>query len=177
MTFPANLTPTPLDIKGAGRTLLSTLEAVLTQMGIELPDLRGVVPGALVAFDGAQLTVNFVNITRGVGPTPDPGYMEPQSLVQWYNFEINFLREVASLQQDGGGSVDINNAIPSMDELGTDYDTLAVDAAALWAALVTIHANALIVPINIPFLYGPLGSVGPEGGLAGSRLPVIWQAL
>jgi hypothetical protein len=160
-----------LDITGAATTLLSTLENLLTELGVRLPDRVGIVPGSLVAFDDEQLTVNMVGITRGIAPQAEPAYMTAQAMRQFYLFEVNLLRAVSGLQ-----SSNFANAIPTMDMLADDFATVNADTTALWQAFVTIVREDLIVPTNVPFNF-ELTLVGPEGSLCGNRVAVNWQAL
>jgi hypothetical protein len=161
-----------LDPIAAATTLFDTLVNVLTADGVEVPQLQGVVPGPTPAYDGEQFTVNLIGISRGVAPVAAAGYLQPQALQQYYEFEVNLLREVSVAESNVASAT-----VPAMSDLYVDFGVIAADAAALWRAIVTIHASFLVVPANVPFLYGPLFTIEPQGGLSGCRLPVAWQAL
>lgn len=160
-----------LDVKGAGHALLDSLVAILST-SIELPDIVGLVPGSEPAYDGEQFTVNYIGITRGIDPQAAPQPVQPQAMQQFFQFEVNLLRAIPALQLTNTRAA----AIPGIALQSDAFDLLADDAAALWEAIVSIHASFSIVPANVPFTYGPAISLIPQGGLSGNRLPVAWQA-
>jgi hypothetical protein len=176
VAFYAPLAPTavrpvvPLDVLGAGTNLLEAIKAVFALMDVRLPERVGLVPGGSVAFDGDQLTVNFEGITRGIPGRPDSQWETPASTIQYMQFDVYLLRQV-SVVKDGGPAA----VLPTPGQLAGDFTRLASDAANLWAAIVAIHASYAMVPAGVPIVYGPLESVGPEGGLSGSKCSVFWS--
>jgi hypothetical protein len=163
---------TQLDPAGAAQQLFDALVNTLTEIGVELPEMQGLVPGGIVAYDGPQFTINLVNINRGIDPSVDPLYMHPSATRQFYEFNVVLLREVSTVQ-----STVASAALPTMRAMTNDFETVTADAAALWQALVSIHASYTIVPPNVPFTYGPMEFIGPEGGVCGVRCLVAFQAL
>jgi hypothetical protein len=128
------------------------------------------VPGGLVAYDGEMLVCNWVGITRGMpGNAPTIGE-HPLVTLLFYEYEVTFLRTVKGLTGSGPGG-----GIPTSPILQADYDKLANDAENLIGAVIQCQVDQQVVPIGIPFAYGPMSSIGPEGGLGGSRIAVSFQ--
>ena len=179
MSFPyAPLAPSAvqpvdaLDILGAGTDLLAAIKATFAVMGVRLPERVGLVPGGSVAFDSDQLTVNLEGITRGVPGRPDGQWETPASTIQYVQFDVYLLREVATVKDGLPGG---DTTAPTVSQLSNDFSRLAADAANLWAAIVAIHASYALAPAGAPFVYGPLLPVGPEGALSGCRVSVYWS--
>lgn len=145
--------------------------AQLTAQGVEMPSRVGLVPGGMVAFDGDQLTINLTGITRGFPGRPDGTALNPTLTKMFYDWDITLIRTVSTVSGQGP-----DGGIPTQEDLTADFDNLVPDAVALWNALIAIHVEALIVPINVDFMYGPMTTIGPEGDMAGVRMPVSFQA-
>jgi hypothetical protein len=155
-----------LDVEGAGKLLLQSVIQQLEALEVDLPDRVGLTPGGLIAYDGEQLTVTLMNIALGQPDKPVSGYVNPGTVQQYYEWEVNLLRATRSLDDDGQP--------PTARKLTSEFGRFARDMASLWAAMVAIHYNYMIVPNGVPFLYGPATTVGPQGNLAGVRCPVAW---
>jgi hypothetical protein len=98
---------------------------------------------------------------------PQPAGVNPFNITQFVEYEVVLLRKVSVVGESGEP--------PSPGTLTGDYERLVADAKAMWTSIITIHANYLIVDPGVPFVYGPMLAVGPDGGLAGCRLPVSWS--
>lgn len=160
------------DIRAAAHVVLDTYVSELKATGLVLPQRQGITPGGQLAFDGEQFTVTFIGLTRGQPAYPQTIAAQPTQVLWFYEFELVILRKMTV--PTGRGT---HGGIPSSAELAADFDDLtAPDAMALIEASQAIHAGYLIVPPNVPFAYGPLNSIGPEGTLAGSRLNLNFQA-
>jgi len=161
-----------IDIQAAGNALLGAVTASLIAADVQIPKRTGFVPGGLVAYDGEMLVCNLVNIGMGQPGQDQATSVQPVELMFYYWFQINFLRQVPGIAGDGmnGGLLPTNRAQEN------SYALLANDAENLLGAVVAAQASGAIVPINIPFHYGPLAMVGPEGTLGGSRIDVKFQA-
>lgn len=172
MAAPTNLViAAALDVDAPGQDLLDGLVAVFNLMEVELPARVGLVPGGEVAFDADQFTVNLASITRGQPGQVQTQATTPSMLLQFVTYEVYLLRAVATIQ-DGVA----DDVTPTPGVLASDYHKLAVDARNLWRAIVSLHASYALVSPNVPFTYGPLQMVGPEGGLSGSKVAVNWTA-
>ena len=163
--------PAQLSAWSAATNLLDVVQTVLVnEYGVELPEIVAVMPGGLIAYDGPQLTVNLVSITAGIpGVTKTQGD-HPSLLQQFYEFNVMLLRSTPVVGDNG------TSAIPDVTDLTANAQALLADAPALWATIVTIHANYLLVEPGVPFAYGPLHALGPDGGLAGCGLSVFMLA-
>jgi hypothetical protein len=160
----------PINPKAAAHAVLAAYTAELDTL-VVLPLRQGIVPGGQLAYDGEQLTVTFVGVTRGQPNYPQTIAATPYTVLFFYEFEVVLLRKITTAS--GRGS---HGGIPTAGELESDFDdAISADAQALFSASQAIHAGYRIVPSGVPFLYGPLNSVGPEGGLAGSRLTVSFE--
>lgn len=160
-----------IDIAAAGNALLDNIVQQMTDGDVTLPTNQGLVPGALLAYDGEQLTINWLDITMGSPGVAESTSQSTYRLLFYYEFSISLLREIHVPTGEGS-----DGGIPTMTEMTDDFTMLVNDAEQLLAAAVAIHTQYLVVGPNIPFAYGPLSSLGPEGGLAGCRLPVNFQA-
>ena len=171
MTMPAVAPVAALDVVGAGTRMLDVLGAQLEVQGCDMPQRVCMLPGSNVAYDADQLTINLVAIGPGQPGEAATRAFHPGQLIQTVEWEVNLLRKVR-VQTDGAPG---HPQPPSPSVLTKDFVKTATDAQYLWAALATIHAQGLINPVNIPFFYGPLRPVGPEAGLAGSRVNIVHQ--
>lgn len=161
-----------LDPYSAGRALLVALEECLRVLdpGFDVPERKGMAPGGQLVQDGEQLTVLLTGITRGLpGQPTGEAFSHPSRLTQYYTFEINLLRRVRI--EDSFGNP------PTAKVQDDDAAVLARDNAMLYAAVVSIWAEELIVRTTESFYFGPVVSIGPEGDLAGNRCAVGWVAL
>lgn len=168
------LLPDPV---AAGQALLDDFIAVyktLAPEGVELPDRQGFVPGDVVPWDGPELVLNFMGMGRGqptstVAAQTSP--LIPQETILYYEFRLTLLREVTVPTGKGNPP-----RLPSIAKLSDDYVTIATDTALVARTMNQLHASYRIVPAGIPFGWGPVAPLGPEGGLAGNVCPVTFQA-
>jgi hypothetical protein len=162
----------PQNPTAAGEALFNAIVALLgTVEGFVFPSRVGFVPGAQVAFDGDQLTVNWLGMSVGVPGQESTRSVDPNQILLFYEFEINLLRQVRTLTGRGR-----TGGIPTPVELSDDALTLMADGPILLATVITLHLESAVVERRIPFKYGPLSALGPEGVLAGVRLPISFQA-
>ena len=161
----------------AGNALLDAVVDLLQPLaddpesGWAMPARVGYVPGAITAYDGEQLTLNWMDLQIGEPEADQNRPINPAELVFFYVFSFTMLRKVAT--QSGQGR---QGGVPGTDRLATDATTIATDGSLLMQALVAIHAAGTIQPVNIPFQYGPVSTIGPEGALSGVRCQVRFQA-
>lgn len=160
---------TTIDVVAAGTKLLNLTGDILTGAGVELPARTGFLPGALISYDAEQFVINAIGITAGiVGGGDTPERMVVGTVVQFfYEFEMALIRSTPTLARGG--------AIPSMKSLAASAQSTANDAEQILSAMVQIQTEFLIVPQRIPFSYGPISFLGPEGAMVGVRCPVSFQ--
>ena len=159
-------------IKAAGNALLAAVLAELEATeGWTAPSRVGFVPGAVLAFDGDQLTVNWLSLGQSQPGVGQQTAVHPAQVLLFYAFDVTLLRKVKTVTGQGK-----QGGIPTPEALAVDADTIMDDGTALLDALLAIHAGYTLVPPNVPFKYGDVNSVGPEGGLSGVRVQVAFQA-
>jgi hypothetical protein len=132
---------------------------------VELPGARFVAPGAQVAWDGEQLTVNLLHIGQGTPGRELANTMPPSATIFFAQFGVNLLRAVPSLSGEGHAE----DMLPEPSEQEAAAMITMLDAGALALASVDIHKNHLINAPGEGFAIGPVSPFGPEDGLVGSR--------
>jgi hypothetical protein len=158
----------------AGEALLDAVVSEMLAQGVNLPARQGLVPGDAVPWDGAQLVLNFMGLSRGqplATESPQTAALSPYQTLIYYEFRVTLLREVAALSGKGNPS-----RLPSIERLSDDYEQVSADATALVVALDSIHLGYQLVGVGIPLAWGPVAPLGPEGALAGVVSPVHFQA-
>lgn len=159
--------------RNAADALLSNVQEQLVLAGVEVPKRVGKYPGNMVAWDGELLAVSFGSLSRASparADQPATGSYLPAQTILIYEMHVTLLRKVSHLSGTSQGG------IPSAAKLSADFDLLSDDVVALDAAMYAIHSQELIVPIQVPFWYGPVEPVGPQGDLAGTLCSVNFQA-
>jgi hypothetical protein len=162
------------DAAAAGEALLATVVAGLSARDVAIPDRTGLVPGDAVPWDCDQLVVNFMGLSRGQPALVDQtqtGALLPSQTIVHYEFRITLLRKVATISGRGNPP-----KLPSIDTLSADFATIAGDARDLALTMIWIHQSYLMVPPSVPFAWGPVAPIGPEGALAGVVCPVSFMA-
>jgi hypothetical protein len=170
---PATLIPAPrFNIQAASDALFGAAVALIDFYGaVTLPTRQGSVPGSEPAWDGEQFTINHLNMSVGMpGVEPNQAVL-PIQLLFFYNFELLLLRKVETVTGKGK-----QGGIPSALKLDADAQTIEQDSVAMLQAVVTMHLNGLIVPVEIPFKYAAPTSLTPQGGLSGNRMAISFQA-
>jgi hypothetical protein len=160
-----------IDPAVAGNVLFSAYVAQLELQGVTLPARQGMVPGGLIAYDDAMIAGNMVGITRGMPAQQVSIAQHPIQTLLYYEFSITLLRKVAAVTGIGR-----QGGIPPASKLADEFVMIAQDAGEMIAAAVQLQVNQAVVPIGIPFAYGPVDAVGPEGELAGNRISFQFQA-
>ena len=170
----------PVNVLAAAEALLTTFVTTIDSIAEAtswvpdawaLPTRQAYVPGSNVAWDGEQLTLNFMGTRIGFPGREATQPLLPVNVTLFYDFELTMLRQVAALTGRGG-----QGGIPLAAKLSASAGDVEVDNVLMLAALVQMHAAGAIVPVGIPFLYGAVETVGPQGTLAGSHVQVSFQA-
>lgn len=156
------------DLAGAGERILAAFVTQLTALGVALPERQYRAPGSLIAWDGEQLTVCLMSIDPGEPGIAQPQTFIPPSAAHYHaTWSVNLVRAIATVNAD---SFSAGVEVPTSVEIDADGSVLMADAAALILAAQQIHQQQLLVDPGQGMVIGPLAPVGPEGGLAASRL-------
>lgn len=158
------------DLPGTAGLLLSLVcaayEDAAEQWGIALlaplpSDRRYVSPGNGVAWDGEQVTVNLVEISQGKVGRPSQLPTGPQAVTYYATFAVMVVR-----------AVPVNDGIVAPDplDLNAAGQQGMLDAALLTLASSKIHADYTLTRSGEDFVVGPVSTLGPEGGMAGTVL-------
>lgn len=170
---PATLIPAPrFNIQAASDALFGATVALMGFYGaVDLPTRQGSVPGSEPAWDDEQFTINHLNMTMGQPGIEPNQAVNPTQLLFFYNFELLLLRKVETITGKGK-----QGGIPSAIKLTADAQTIEQDGVAMLQAVVAMHLNGLIVPVEVPFKYAAPTALTPAGGLSGNRMGVSFQA-
>lgn len=149
--------------------LLDAFSEQLQAQDIIVPDRAYVAPGGQVAEDGDQLVIALQQIGQGQPGRPDPGTYVPGAEILMAQFSVQLIHAIPALHREG--SVDM--MIPSSEDLGESGVRLVGEAEALVNAAMNIHASQLVTEGGLQgFSVGPCVPIGPDGGMAGSKLIV-----
>ena len=146
--------------------ILSLFTAELTAQGVTVPSRRYVTPGGLIPWDTDQLTVSLMSVDQGQPGIGDTTTMIPQAVVFYASYSVNLIRAIPVVNTEGFAGTQL----PTAAELDESGQQLQTDAGALLLAAAAIHIGYTLTDPGQGFVIGPLQPVGPEGGLAGSRL-------
>jgi hypothetical protein len=156
------------DLPGVAEQLLQDFAAQLTEQGVTLPPRQYRTPGAMVPWDGEQFTVSLIGIDQGQPGGQVTVTVVPQALALYAQFSLNLVRKVAILNVESFAA----SQVPSAAALDSSGEQLISDAQQLILAASQLHLRYQVTGPGEGFVIGPLQPVGPEGGLAGSRLLV-----
>ena len=145
---------------------LTDFAAQLTSQGVRLPARRYVAAGSMIVWDGEQMTVCLMGIGSGQPGVGQAQNVIPETQTFYASFSINLVREIAVVNTEGFRAMET----PTADELNTDGQTTITDAQALTLAAANLHREYLLSGVGEGFVIDGLQPLGPEGGLAASRL-------
>ncbi|HWF25174.1 MAG TPA: hypothetical protein VG275_06995 [Solirubrobacteraceae bacterium] len=154
------------DLSGFAARVLSAFDAQLAQQGVSLPSRQYVTPGSMVPWDGEQLTVSLMGIDQGRPGGTVTTSIVPQATIFYASFSVNLIRAIPTINTEGFSA----GETPTAEDLGASGGQLLDDAAQLVLAASAFHQAYLLSDPGVDFVVGPLSPVGPEGGLAGSRM-------
>jgi hypothetical protein len=143
----------------------------LAPPGTYLPDRRYVAPGSGIPWDGEQLTVNLITIDNGQPGAPQSQPEAPYGVTFYATFGVCLVREVPGLSLEGGAA----QMTPDAREIGNAGVDLINDATLMIEAGHLMHAEYVLTNPGIPYVTGPVMTVGPEGLLAGNLLRITLQ--
>ena len=150
-------------------TLLDAFVAQLEAQDVPVPERRYVAPGSVIAEDGEQLAVILGLVGQGQPGKPEPGTYVPGSEILMAQFDLQLIRTIPALNGEGFPP----QMIPGAVALGESGVQLINDAEALVKAAIAIHAAKTVTEAALQgFAIGPASPLGPEGGLAGTRILV-----
>lgn len=154
MTEVQAVTPA-LDVYGLASRLLDLVVDGYGSRDVALPDVKYVSPGALPAYDGAQITVNIRGLTDGRAGGGLPASVDPYTTLQYVDLAVAVVRDVPSDPNTGGFFRELTKATKAhLDDINT-----------LRAVLVDIREQQLLVDNSTPMLISPMTTEGPEGGV------------
>lgn len=151
------------DPAAAAQDLLDRVVAYFDEVGVELPPVQYVAPGATVAFDGPQVTVNIVRIERG-----QPGGATDQfvQLKLWFaEFQVIIIRATPTIQENGDP--------PSVVDLNLSSKENITDLRTLAEAIDAILASYEWQPRGSAIEAGPATPLGPDGGIVAAMITIL----
>ena len=154
------------DLPGVADQFLALFAAQLTAQGVELPARQYRAPGSMIVWDGEQLTVCLMGIAQGQPGLAFAQTYVPEALNVYASFSINLVRAITVMNTEGFEAMEI----PTAGATDADGVTLINDAQALILAASEIHRKYAITGPGEGFVIDGLQPLGPEGGLAASRL-------
>lgn len=147
--------------------ILNLYVAQLTSQGVDLPARQYRQAGSMPVWDGEQLTTGLMGIAQGQPGIGHATSFVPEALNFYATFFVLLIREICVINAEGyGADVDIPTAL----EQDSDGVASMGDAAALVLATSQIMRARTLVEGGEGFVLDGLQPLGPEGGLAGSRL-------
>jgi hypothetical protein len=170
------------DLGGAAEKILAAFVAQLEAQGVELPERQYRAPGSQIVWDGEQLTVRLLGLHQGQ-PGAEIGFgMHPAAVNVNAQFAADLVRAVPGSTLGLDGSLD--ELLPSAEQIDPEGAVLLADASALLKAATAISladydstgtAYGVVFP-GESMVVGPLQTVGPEGGMAATRLTISLTA-
>jgi len=154
------------DLGAVAARILARFAERLAAMDVDLPERQYVAPGSQVPWDGEQFVVHLMQLESGHpgSPTAIPGLPRAANIA--VQFGVALVREVPALT----GEVPLGEMIPDAAALGAAGAALIADASALMQVAIEIGEGYEIVDPGMGWLVGPAVTLGPEGGLAASRI-------
>jgi hypothetical protein len=154
------------ELPAVAQRILDLFSAQLSEQGVVIPARCYVAAGSMIVWDGEQMTVALMGITQG---QPGVGYAQtyvPEALNLYASFSVALVRSVATISTEGFAGVEV----PTAAQQDTDGQATIADAQALVTAASAIHVGHLLTGPGEGFVIDGLQPLGPEGGLAASRL-------
>lgn len=134
---------------------------------VVLPKVQYVPEGRMAPADGPQLTVAFVNLTRGMPGQPDGPPSRPE---KWTGtFEVELLRTRGAGLKNSAGR---QSALPTAQKAGAAGVVAAKDFTKMLEALqAAVNGNSITNHWQ-KIALGPIEPVGPDGDLIGVKATV-----
>lgn len=146
--------------------VLADFASRLAQLGVEVPERRYRTPASMIPWDGEQFTVSLMGIDQGRPGAAQAQSVVPQAAIFYASLALNLIRAVPILNVEAFAEQEI----PTAEDLDGSGEQLLGDAAALVLAATEFHQSYVLADPGVDLVIGPLQPVGPEGGLAGSRM-------
>jgi hypothetical protein len=153
-------------LREAAQKALAAFETQLEAQGVTLPERRYVSPGVIPVWDDEQLVVNLQQSTQGQPGAPFEGTFVPGAENRSAQFAVSLVRVIPALAGDGS----LGAMIPDEVDLGEAGLEAMDDAEALDRAAIAIHGENAITGTGMGFAVNGCATMGPEGGLASTRL-------
>lgn len=155
------------DLQGAAEELLTAFVGQLQTQGVDLPDRRYVAPGQLIPWDDEQLTVNIQRLIQGQPGVSFQGSFQPPAAATFSaQFAVSLCRRIPVIEQEAPFPMEV----PTNDTLDVAGMETMTDCAALLIAAQAIHQAHTLTGPGEGFAIDECAPLGPEGGIAASRL-------
>jgi hypothetical protein len=159
--------PSLRDLPAGAHEVLDAFVRELERADVEVPERRYVAPGVVPVWDGEQFVCNLQQILQGQPGIPSlTTPVPPAARVFSAQWALTLVRSVPALETDGP----VAELIPDAEEIGEAGDLAMNDSAALLLAAQRLHEGYVLTRSGQGFSIDGLGTQGPEGGLAGTRL-------
>ncbi len=156
------------DLPGAAQSILEAYASQLAAQGVVLPERQFVAAGSDLVWDGEQLSVNLVSIAQGQpGAGWGGGYFPPSAVQYHASWVINLVRVTSALNVDAPFA---EGMVPSAEQLNAAGANAVSDAQAMIMATSAIAVGYMVTGPGETFVMSALQTVGPEGGMAATRL-------
>lgn len=153
-----------MNLPDTAQKILSAFSAQLEAQAVDLPERQYVSPGNIAVWDGEQLVVNLQDVLQGQPGAPYAGTYGPGSENLSAQFSVAIVRKIPVVSSGRGPK------IPSAKKISEAGFEAMEDAEALVKAAVAIHSTNAITGLGQGFSIDPCSTLGPEGGLAATRL-------
>ena len=156
-------------LRDLGATAQKILAAYIAELEplIEVPERRLVAAGNVAVWDGEQLVVNLQAILQGQPGAPFVQTYTPTAINLFAQYGVQLVRAVPVTAVDNGP---FPTQVPSAEELSESGIAAMDDAGALTLATVAIHQAHTITGPGEGFVIDSVDTLGPEGGMAATRV-------
>lgn len=155
-----------MQVKEAAPALLAAFVAQLEAQDIAVPTRRYVSPGQAAVWDGEQLVLLFQDLLRGQPAAAIEGTTYPQATSLWAEFNLQLVRPAPALQ----GEAILEAMIPDEAQIDSAGLEAMADADALRESVLAIQQAHTVTEPTMGFAWGPISSLGPEGGFSAMQL-------
>lgn len=138
--------------------LLTNVVSGMTALGSTLPTVQYVAPGAVVAYDGEQITTNILRLYAG-SPGAESAFEYGQFITMTAELQVVIVRYTPALQDAIGGAP----VAPSAADMQASAQQMLQDVQNLTQTLVNIISTNALGTRGMPTKVGPVTTEGPEG--------------
>lgn len=159
-----------MDLSNLGQSCAELLDQYveeLTALGIAVPDVRYISAGE-VAWDCPSLTLYL-----GIGNSGEPGFADTRSfrVAREAHVSATFFVQILRMVSNIGPMGPWEN-FPAPTALQEDGETALKDAGGLLKSSILIFKSYKATGSGQSFAIGPVQSLGPNGGMAATRIRI-----